>query len=95
MGWLDKVKQGMERAAEEAGEMAAVGKLKLEIRTLNGKMEEALEAIGAKAYDLYEAGTQLPAEVAALCRDADQLADEIKAKEKEIEKVRSTEEVTR
>lgn len=49
MGWLDKVKQGMERAAEEAGDMAAIGKLKLEIRTLNGKMEQALEAIGAKA----------------------------------------------
>lgn len=95
MGWLDKVKQGMERAAEEAGDMAAVGKLKLEIRTLNGKMEQALEAIGAKAYDLSEAGTQLPAEVAALCREADRLADEIKAKEKEIEKVRSAEEVTR
>jgi len=89
MGWLDKVKQGMERAAEEAGEMAAVGKLRMEIRSLNGRMEQALEAVGAKAYDLYEAGTQLPADVAALCREADRIADEIKAKEREIEKLRA------
>ncbi len=89
MGWLDKVKQGMERAAEEAGEMAAVGRLKLEIRTLNSKMAQALEAIGAKAYDLYEAGTPLPAEVAALCREADKIADEIKAKEREIDKLKA------
>ncbi len=89
MGWLDRVKQGMERAAEEAGEMAAVGRLKLEIRTLNGKMAQALEAIGAKAYDLYEAGTQLSAEVAVLCREADKIADEIKAKEREIDKLKA------
>jgi len=89
MGWLDKVKQGMDRAKEEAGEMAAVGKLKVEIRALHGKMEDAFKAIGAKVYDLSEAGTQFPDEVAALCRQADGLADAIKAKETEIAKIRA------
>jgi len=89
MGWLDKVKQGMDRAKEEAGEMAAVGKLKVEIRALHGKMEDAFKAIGAKVYDLSETGTQFPDEVAALCRQADALADAIKAKEAEIARVRA------
>lgn len=89
MGWLDKVKQTMEKAAGEAGDVAAVGKMRLEIRTLNSKLEEAFEAIGARTYDLYEAGTTLAAEVAALCREADKIADEIKAKELEVEKIKT------
>jgi len=89
MGWLDKVKQGMDRAKEEAGEMAAVGKLKVEIRGLHGKMEDAFKAIGAKVYDLSETGTRFPEEVAALCRQADALADAIKAKEAEIAQFRA------
>lgn len=89
MGWLDKVKEGVKWVAEEAEEIAAIGSLKLDIRSLHIKMEEALEAIGAKVYDLSEGGTQFPAEVAALCKEADTLADEIKAKEAEIEKIRA------
>lgn len=89
MGWLDKVKEGVMKVAAEAEEMAAIGKLKLDIRSLHGKMEDALEAIGAKVYDLSESGTQFPAEVATLCKEADTLADEIKAKETEIEKIRA------
>ena len=87
MGWLDKVKQGMDRAKEEAGDMAAIGRLRLEVRTLTGRMREALEAIGAKAYDMHEAGASLPAELAALCADADRIAGQIKAKEAEIARV--------
>lgn len=89
MGWLDKVKQSVGRATEQAGDMAAIGKLQLEIRTLHGKMGEALEAVGGKAYDLYEAGQTFPAEVAALCAEADKIADQIKAKEAEIEKIKA------
>lgn len=89
MGWLDKVKEGVMKVAGEAEEMAAIGKLKLDIRSLHGKMEDALEAIGAKVYDLSEGGTQFPSEVAALCKEADKLADEIKAKEGEIEKIKA------
>jgi hypothetical protein len=101
MGWLDKVKKGMGRAAEEikggvgraadeAGDMAAIARLRLDLRTLNGKMSEALEAIGGKAYDLHEAGTKLPAEVATLCEAADKIADEIKSKEAEVDKIRKS-----
>jgi hypothetical protein len=44
--------------------------------------------MGAKIYDLYEGGTQFPAEVTALCQAADKVAAEIIAKESEIEKVK-------
>ena len=89
MGWMDRLKQTAGKAADQAGDMAAIGKLKVEIRVLSGKMEDAFKAIGAKVYDLSETGTQFPAEVAALCKTADTFADEIKAKEAEIEKVKA------
>jgi hypothetical protein len=86
---MDRLKQTAEKAAAEAGEMAAIGRLKVEIRTLHGKMEDAFKAIGAKVYDLSEAGTQFPDEVAALCKKADAFADEIKAKEAQIERLKT------
>jgi hypothetical protein len=84
---MDRLKQTAAKAADQAGDMAAIGKLKVEVRQLNGKMEEALKALGAKVYDLSETGTQFPAEVAALCTAAYKIADEMKAKEAEIEKI--------
>jgi len=89
MGWMDRLKHTAEKAADQAGDMAAIGKMKVEIRLLSGKMEDAFKAIGAKVYDLSEAGTQFPADVAALCKPADEFADAIKAKEAEIEKVKA------
>jgi hypothetical protein len=37
-----------------------------------------------------ETGTQFPEEVAALCKKADAFADEIKAKEAQIEKLKAS-----
>jgi phage host-nuclease inhibitor protein Gam len=90
MGWMDRLKQTAEKAAAEAEDIAAIGKLKIEIRTLHGKMEDAFKAIGAKVYDLSETGTKFPEEVAALCKKADAFADEIKAKEAQIEKLKAS-----
>jgi len=90
MGWMDRLKQTAEKAAAEAEDIAAIGKLKIEIRTLHGKMEDAFKGIGAKVYDLSETGTQFPEEVATLCKKADAFADEIKAKEAQIEKLKAS-----
>jgi hypothetical protein len=89
MGWVEKLKAGVEQAAGEVEGMASIGKLRLEIRTLQGKLQGTLQAIGARAYDLYESGTILPAEVVALCHDADKVAAEIKTKEAEIGKIKA------
>ncbi len=88
MGWMDKVKQTAAQAAVQAGDMAAISKLKMEIHGLTGKMEESFKAIGAKVYDLAETGTKFPDEVATLCKTADGLAEQIKTKEAEIERVK-------
>jgi len=90
MGWMDRLKQTAEKAAAEAEDIAAIGKLKIEIRTLHGKMEDAFKGIGAKVYDLSETGTQFPEEVATLCKKADAFADEIKTKEAQIEKLKAS-----
>ncbi len=89
MSWQDKVKEGLKKVAEGAEDTAVTVRLKMEIRSLHGKMEDALKAIGAKAYDLYEGDNHLPEEVVTLCEEAKKLADEIKAKEEEVEKVKA------
>lgn len=89
MGWMDRLKQTAAQAADQAEDIAAIGKLKIEIRALHGKMEDAFKAVGAKVYDLSETGTQFPEEVASLCKTADAFADEIKAKESEITRIKA------
>lgn len=89
MGWLDKVKETMEKATGQAEEMAAIGKLQLEIRSLTGKMEDAFKVIGAKVYDLHESGTTFPSDIEPLVQAADQFADQITAKEAEIAKLKA------
>ncbi len=90
MGWLDKVKETMEKAAGQAEEIAAVGKLRVEVHSLTGRMEDAFKVIGAKVYDLHESGITFPEEIEPLVQAADQFADQIKAKEAEIEQLRKT-----
>jgi len=89
MSWVEKMKAGMERVAGQAEDMAGIGRLRLEIHGLQGKMQDARGASGARAYDQYESGTALPADLVALCRDADKIAAEIKAKEAEVEKIKT------
>jgi hypothetical protein len=88
MGWMDKVKQTAAQAAVQAGDMAQISKLKMETHGLTGKMEENFKVIGAKVYDLFETGTKFPEEISTLCKTADGLAAQIKAKEAEIERVK-------
>ncbi len=89
MGWQDKVKERLKKVAEGAEDTAVTVRLKMQIRSLHGKMEDALKAIGAKAYELYEGGNHLPEEVVTLCEEAKKLAGEIKAKEEEGEKIKA------
>ncbi len=89
MGWLDKVKEGVARTAGDVEDMATIGKLRLEIRTLHGKMQDTLQAIGARTYSLYEGGATFSTDILALCQDTDKVAAEIKAKEAEIAKIKT------
>jgi hypothetical protein len=57
MGLFDKVKEKASDALEQGKEAAQVQQLKLQLRKLEGEIETASAALGAKAFDLLEAGT--------------------------------------
>jgi hypothetical protein len=57
MGLFDKVKEKATDALEQGKEAAQVQQLKLQLRKLEGEIETTSAALGAKAFDLLEAGT--------------------------------------
>ena len=57
MGLFDKVKEKASDALEQGKEAAQTQQLKLQLRKLEGEVEEASAALGAAAFDLIEAGT--------------------------------------
>jgi hypothetical protein len=57
MGLFDKVKEKASDALEQGKEAAQTQQLKLQLRKLEGEVEEASSALGAAAFDLIEAGT--------------------------------------
>ena len=57
MSLFDKVKEKASDALEQGKEAAQTQQLKLQLRKLEGEVEEASAALGAAAFDLIEAGT--------------------------------------
>ena len=56
MGLFDKVKEKASDALEQGKEAAQTQQLKLQLRKLEGEVEEASAALGAAAFDLIETG---------------------------------------
>ena len=57
MSLFDKVKEKASGALEQGKEAAQTQQLKLQLRKLEGEVEEASAALGTAAFDLIEAGT--------------------------------------
>jgi hypothetical protein len=57
MGLFDKVKEQASSALETGKGAAQAQQLKLQLRKLEGEVETASAALGAAAFDLWEAGT--------------------------------------
>ena len=100
MGFLDKVKDGLEKGKElasdglEKGQGLAKGQqLKLELKKLEGQLHDAFAAHGRKSFDAAEAGTlsaDALAPEAQAVRDAKAAVD---AKQAEIAALGETAEV--
>lgn len=86
MSLMDRFKKGVEKAREEAGDLAQTTKPKMEISKLNGRKGEMLGEIGGKVYALYGQGQTVP-EVEALCQEVRKIEDQVRQMEVEIERV--------
>jgi hypothetical protein len=86
MSFVDKVKQGMEKAKGEVSDLAATTKIRHDISTLTDRKSVLFAEIGRQVYALSQQGHPV-AEVEAQCREITELDLQIKQKSDEIARI--------
>ena len=86
MSFFDKLKTGIDRAAEGVSDFAETTKRKLEINKLNDRKTVLFADMGRQIYALRAQGREFP-EVEAKCKEVDGLEQEIKRVEAEVAKI--------
>lgn len=85
----DTLKTIAETVVQETGEITRMGKLKLELLSLENERGRKLEEIGRTAYSLYKGGIQLPTELYEQFAALDSIENRIAEKNREIERLKS------
>lgn len=92
---VDVLKEGASVVAEKTGELAKIGKIKMEIMNLNRKINNCFNEIGGKLYHLKVEGKQdeinSDARISKLVEEIKKLEEEVKDKEEQLSKVKSKE----
>lgn len=89
MSFIDKVKQGMDKAKGEVSDLAATTKIRLDISNLNDRKSKLFTEIGRQVYALSQQGHAV-SEVEAQCRELVTLDEQIKQKGDEIARINAT-----
>lgn len=77
----------LNRAREEATDAAQVAKIKLDIRSLEGRRESLFRDIGRKVYEARNDNTRFNG-IEPLCQDIDDVAENIRTRQKDLDTVR-------
>lgn len=83
------LKAGAGTLVQETKELTKIGKLKVELMSLENERGRKLEEIGRAAHTLHKTGAMLPPELFELLRAADEIENRIADKSREIESVRT------
>lgn len=86
MSFIDKVKQGMDKAKGEMSDLAATTKIRHDISSLNDRKSALYAEIGRQVYALSQQGHAVN-EVEAKCREITALDQQIKGKSDEIARI--------
>jgi transposase len=86
MSFMDKVKQGMDKAKGEVSDLAATTKIRHDISNLNDRKSALFSEIGRQVYALSQQGHAV-SEVEAQCREIAALDQQIKEKSDEIARI--------
>jgi len=86
MSFMDKVKQGMDKAKGEVSDFAATTKIKHDISNLNDRKSALFAEIGRQVYALSQQG-HVVTEVEAQCHEITALEQQIKEKSEEIARI--------
>lgn len=85
------VREGATSVARESERLARVARVRLEIGTLQSRLEERYTDIGRVVHARYRAGTLQDPELTALCQPVEALEAEIRRLEQELQDLRSAE----
>ena len=80
MSLLQKLREGVEKATGEVGELAQSARTKLEIARLNDDRNQLLREIGQQIYTRHTQGRPIP-EVEDLCERLEAIEADIRQKE--------------
>ncbi len=83
------IRTGAETLVQETKELTKVGKLKVELMSLENERGRKLEEVGRKAYALYRIGTAFPPELAQSFAAVDETEKRIEEKNREIEALKA------
>jgi hypothetical protein len=85
------VREGATSVARESERLARVARVRLEIGTLQARLEDRYTDIGRLVHARYRAGTLQDPELAALCEPAEALEAQIRRLEQELADLLSAE----
>ena len=92
MGWMDGVKKGMRKAADEAADLAKVARLKSELAKLNRDKSDLFQDMGRELFEMHRRGESIMG-FGTKCQSVEALDEAITAKEAEIEHIRADDDV--
>jgi len=90
MGWMDGVKKGMRKAADEASDLAKVARLKGEEAKLKRDRNEMFQEMGREIYEMNKRGEAVMG-FGTKCQSVEALDQAINAKDAEIAQIRADE----
>ena len=79
------IRTGAETLVQETKELTKMGRLKVELMSLENERGRRLQEVGRKAYALYRVGTAFPPELAQDFQAVDETEKRIEEKNREIE----------
>lgn len=83
---IEKIRDGGEAVVQGTKELARVGKMKLEIMSLENERARKFEEAGRLAHTLYKGGYEFPDNLVNVFTEIDALEAQIEAKRAELEK---------
>lgn len=78
----------LSRAREEATDAAQVARIRLDIRSLEGRRDNLFRDIGRKVYEARNDNTRFSG-IEPLCEEIDTVAEKIRVRQKDLEAVRA------
>ncbi len=86
-GKLQAAISSLRHQMAEADRKRKIGLVRQQLRDLQGREAQAINALSAQVWALYEAGTLIQPELVSLCRNVQEIRAQIKDKERELEQL--------